>query len=75
MRNLNRLMVPKIPIKEDPLGFINIHCVAKNQEIEGDPTCAIKKKTRGLVCFRRSGRRFRFGQTLTNPVCFGKMYK
>ena len=55
-------MMPKIAIKGDPLGFINIHCVAKNQENEGDPFCAIKKIARGLACFRSSGRRFRFGR-------------
>ena len=32
----------------DPVGFINIHCVAKYQNIEGGPFGAIKKLSKKI---------------------------
>ena len=71
MRFLNSVTVPK-NVKEDyPLGFFDIHCVAKYRNKRREDTLVESKKLqkklpkkirvkntkRGILCFRGSGRR------------------
>ena len=48
MRIFNSPIVPK-NVKGDPLGFFNIHSVAKHQKIEGDPLKTLKNFEKSLT--------------------------
>ena len=55
MRIFNSLIVPK-NIKGGPLGFFNIHSVAKHQKIEGGPFEDFKKFRKNSLTKPKKGR-------------------
>ena len=65
MRYFNSLIVPK-NVKGGPLGFLNIHSVAKHQENRrrGDPLKTLKNSKKSHKAEKREG------ESLTAPKCW-----